>query len=174
VDIDLLAFNQGFKPVSPTFTVAGATGGSATVLADKRTARFVPTANSTGRASFAFTVKGSDGTQYTGSVSVLVEPSGLGPSGVLAGSRGPGGPRLDVFSREMRTGDRVGYEISGVPAALIVRNLSGAMVSRQELSNPSGSVEIAGWNSLPMGGYVLSLVGDGSISASVLLFKTGL
>lgn len=155
VDIDLLAAYQGFKSVSPTFTVSDATGGAASVLADKKTARFAPTANTTGRASFAFTVKGSDGTSYTGSVSVLVEPSDLSSS--VGASARPDGWRLDLPSRLPRSGDRVGYAIPEGPATLVVRTLSGIEVSRQGLSGTQGSVEIAGWGRAARGGYVLAI-----------------
>lgn len=74
VDIDLLALTQGFKSVTPTYTVASPVKGAATLLANGRTVRFTPTAGVTGQGSFAFTVKGSDGTAWTSSVSVLVEP----------------------------------------------------------------------------------------------------
>jgi len=77
VDIDMLAFTQGFKSVSPTYTVASGVNGTMSVLADGHTVRFTPTANYTGQASFSFTVKGSDATTFTSSVSVLVEPSAI-------------------------------------------------------------------------------------------------
>jgi len=77
VDIDLLAFTQGFKTVSPTYSVASAINGSLSMLSSGHTVRFTPTVNYTGQGSFAYTVKGSDGTSYTGTVSMLVEPSNI-------------------------------------------------------------------------------------------------
>jgi hypothetical protein len=170
VDIDLLAFNQGFKPVSPTFGVANATGGTASVQADKKTARFAPTANTTGLASFAFTVKGSDGTEYTGSVSVLVEPSDLAPSGIVGSVRG-GGYTLEFGSRVMRGADRIGYRTEEPGAALVVRDLAGRLASRQELPGRSGSAEIAGWSDLPSGAYFAAILSGGSFHAATLLYK---
>jgi len=74
VDIDLLAFTQGFKSVSPTFTVAKLVKGAAVLAANGHVVRFTPTANTTGLGSFEYSIKGNDGTAYTGSVAVLVEP----------------------------------------------------------------------------------------------------
>lgn len=74
VDIDLSAYTQGFKPVSPTFTLANAAKGVATLQADGHTARFTPAAGVTGLASFQYTVKGNDATAFTQAISVLVEP----------------------------------------------------------------------------------------------------
>jgi len=73
VDIDLLAYTQGFKSVAPTFTVTNPVKGTVTLLANGHTVRFAPTAGTTGLGSFAYTVNGSDATSWTGSVSVLVE-----------------------------------------------------------------------------------------------------
>jgi len=73
VDIDLLAYTQGFKSVAPTFTVTNPVKGTVTLLANGHTVRFAPTTGTTGLGSFAYTVNGSDATSWTGSVSVLVE-----------------------------------------------------------------------------------------------------
>lgn len=84
VDIDLLAYTQGFKPVSPTFAVTNPVKGTAALLADGHTVRFAPTAGATGMGSFTYAVKGSDGSSWSSSVSVLVEPgttTGLGDGG---------------------------------------------------------------------------------------------
>lgn len=74
VDIDLLAFTQGFKSVAPTFSVAKSVKGAAVLAANGHVVRFTPTANTTGLGSFEYSVKGNDGTAYTGSVAVLIEP----------------------------------------------------------------------------------------------------
>ena len=52
----------------------GAATGTVTLQTDKHTARFQPTAGFQGVTSFAFTVTGSDGSAYTGQVSVLAAP----------------------------------------------------------------------------------------------------
>ena len=81
IDVDLRAHTQGFKSVSPTYTVANPVLGTAVVGPNGTSARFTPKANATGAGFFDFTVKGSDGTSYTGTVSVLVEPGLVGVRG---------------------------------------------------------------------------------------------
>jgi hypothetical protein len=53
--------------------VSAAENGSVELQNDGYTARFTPAAK--GLASFKYTVKGNDGTEYTGRVEVLVEKS---------------------------------------------------------------------------------------------------
>jgi hypothetical protein len=74
VDVDLAGLAEGFRTVSPTYTVSSAQNGTADLQADKHTARFQPSADFQGLASFSFTVTGSDNTKYTNSVAVLVAP----------------------------------------------------------------------------------------------------
>jgi len=115
VDIDLLAYTQGFKSVSPTFTVANAKNGTVAVQSNGHTVRFTPTANFVGAGSFGFTVKGSDGTTWTESVQMLIEPSTL--SGLLIDPEFTGAglreadvvwmdPRGRILSREIQRLDR--------------------------------------------------------------------
>ena len=70
-DFDLRTITRGFQEVSPSYTVTAAENGSIELLNDGYTARFTPAAK--GLASFKYTVKGNDGTEYTGRVEVLVE-----------------------------------------------------------------------------------------------------
>jgi len=74
VDVDLVAFTRGFQSVSPTCSVTGASKGTVVLQSDGHTARFTPSSGITGLGAFSFTVKGSDGTSWTSSVSVLLEP----------------------------------------------------------------------------------------------------
>jgi hypothetical protein len=62
------------KSVSPTCSVTGASKGTVVLQSDGHTARFTPSSGITGLGAFSFTVKGSDGTSWTSSVSVLLEP----------------------------------------------------------------------------------------------------
>ncbi len=73
LDFDLRTITQGFKDVAPTYSVSAAENGSVELLNDGYTARFAPKANFSGLASFKYTVKGNDNTEYTGRVEVLVE-----------------------------------------------------------------------------------------------------
>ena len=70
-DFDLRTITRGFQEVKPTYSVSAAENGSVELQNDGYTARFTPAAK--GRASFKYTVKGNDGTEYTGRVEVLVE-----------------------------------------------------------------------------------------------------
>jgi pectate lyase len=74
VDVDLTAYAAGFSGVAPTFTASGAVNGSVTLQADGHTARFQPATGFRGLGSFAFGVKGSDGTAFTSEVVVLAVP----------------------------------------------------------------------------------------------------
>ena len=75
IDFDLRTITRGFKDVSPTYSVSAAENGSVELAGDGYTARFAPKANFSGLASFKYTVKGNDNTEYTGHVEVLVEKS---------------------------------------------------------------------------------------------------
>jgi hypothetical protein len=70
-DFDLRTITRGFQEVKPTYSVSAGENGSVELLNDGYTARFAPKAK--GLASFKYTVKGNDGTEYTGRVEVLVE-----------------------------------------------------------------------------------------------------
>ncbi len=75
VDVDLAAYTTGFGAVSPTFVVSGAQErhGHASRPTSTPRASSPPRASS-GLASFAFTVTGSDGSAYTSQVLVLSAP----------------------------------------------------------------------------------------------------
>ena len=70
-DFDLRTITRGFQEVSPSYSVTAVENGSVELQNDGYTARFTPAAK--GLASFKYTVKGNDGTEYTGRVEVLVE-----------------------------------------------------------------------------------------------------
>jgi hypothetical protein len=72
-DIDLRLFTSGFA-TSATYTIVGATGGTASILSDGHTARFTA-GTSTGLYGFSYTV--NDGSSFTDSVQVLVTPSSV-------------------------------------------------------------------------------------------------
>ncbi len=81
-EFDLRTITRGFQDVAPTYSVSAAENGSVSLNSDGYTAKFVPNANFKGLASFKYTVKGNDGTEYTGRMEVLVEKSDIksGPS----------------------------------------------------------------------------------------------
>ena len=75
LDFDLRTITRGFQSVKPTYSVSAAENGSVELQKDGYTARFTPDKNSKGLASFKYTVKGNDNTEYTGRVEILVEKS---------------------------------------------------------------------------------------------------
>lgn len=87
-DIDLRMYASGFN-AGAAYTVFGATHGTAVLLADGFTVRYVPDADYIGRAEFCFTV--NDGSVFTDTVQLLVSPFGghplepLHPVGVVNG-----------------------------------------------------------------------------------------
>lgn len=79
-DFDLRAITQGFQTVKPTYSVTAAENGTVDLQNDGCTARFTPKADFKGLASFKYTVKGNDNTEYTGRVEVLVEKAAAADS----------------------------------------------------------------------------------------------
>ena len=77
VKLDLSYYTNGFKNVSPTYTVSNAKNGTVSLASDGKTANFTPSTNFFGLASYDFTVKGNDGTSFTFTVTVAVEPSNV-------------------------------------------------------------------------------------------------
>lgn len=67
---DLKKITRGFQDVSPTYTVKALDEGSVSVSGSKVT--YTPAKNFKGLTAFQYTVKGTDGTEYTGRVEVLV------------------------------------------------------------------------------------------------------
>ena len=74
VDIDLASYALGFSDASPQFTVSPPTCGAVQLLANGHTAHFTPAPGAIGLSSFAFVVKGADGTESTPTVTVAVGP----------------------------------------------------------------------------------------------------
>lgn len=75
LDFDLRTITRGFQEVKPSYTVSAAENGTVELAGDGYTARFTPDKNFKGLASFKYTVKGNDNTEYTGRIEVLVEKS---------------------------------------------------------------------------------------------------
>ena len=75
LDFDLRTITRGFQSVKPTYSVSTAENGSVELQKDGYTARFTPDKNYKGLASFKYTVKGNDNTEYTGRIEILVEKS---------------------------------------------------------------------------------------------------
>ncbi len=75
LDFDLRTITRGFQEIKPSYTISAAENGSVELQKDGYTARFTPDKNYKGLASFKYTVKGNDNTEYTGRVEILVEKS---------------------------------------------------------------------------------------------------
>ena len=75
LDFDLRTITRGFQEVKPSYTVSAAENGSVELQKDGYTARFTPDKDFKGLASFKYTVKGNDNTEYSGRVEILVEKS---------------------------------------------------------------------------------------------------
>ena len=75
LDFDLRTITHGFQEVKPSYTVSAAENGTVELAGDGYTARFTPNKDFKGLASFKYTVKGNDNTEYTGRVEILVEKS---------------------------------------------------------------------------------------------------
>lgn len=75
LDFDLRTITRGFQSLKPTYSVSAAENGSVELQKDGYTARFTPDKDFKGLASFKYTVKGNDNTEYTGRVEILVEKS---------------------------------------------------------------------------------------------------
>ena len=75
LDFDLRTITRGFQSVKPTYSVSAAENGTVELADDGYTTRFTPDKDFKGLASFKYTVKGNDNTEYTGRVEVLVEKS---------------------------------------------------------------------------------------------------
>ena len=75
LDFDLRTITRGFQSVKPTYSVSAAENASVELQKDGHTARFTPDKDFKGLASFKYTVKGNDNTEYSGRVEILVEKS---------------------------------------------------------------------------------------------------
>ena len=121
-DFDLRSITRGFLPVSPTYSIVSTEKGTANLLADGHTVRFTPDKNFKGLASFKYTVKGDDKTEYTGRVEVLVEkgenepdetPSDSGTTRLLVPYREQIATPIDIYRVD---GKKIGG-MFGVPDA---------------------------------------------------------
>ncbi|MES2924931.1 MAG: fibronectin type III domain-containing protein [Verrucomicrobiota bacterium] len=65
VDVDLRKYTGGFIKAPVVYTLSNVVNGTVSLLADGRTARFVPTSGFSGRARFDFSVSDGDGSTWT-------------------------------------------------------------------------------------------------------------
>jgi len=163
---DLRSITKGFQTVSPLYSVFSAENGSVSMAADGYTAEFTPTPNFTGLASFKYTVKGSDGTEYTGRVEVLVEESDLvsGPSIVLKS----GSPEQSVMLGDAIQSITYKYSAcGGVQATVLPSGISAKINTTDSLIVLEGVPTAAG--TFP---FTIVTTDDGGETATVSGFIT--
>ena len=81
VELDLWLYTSGFTNASPAYYLDNATNGTL-ALTNGHVVRFAPATDFSGVGGFRFAVVGSDGTAFTGTVSVVVSPL-AGPSDLV-------------------------------------------------------------------------------------------
>lgn len=161
---DLRPITKGFRDVSPTYSVFSAENGSVSLSSDGHSAVFSPKPNFKGLAHFKYTVKGSDGTEYSGRVEVLVEESDLtvGPALFLQSGRADQSLLLGETLSEIvfKYEECDGVKVSGLPAGVS---------AAQDASK--GTVSISGTPS-ESGTFLYTVAAEGSGAESVKVTGT--
>jgi hypothetical protein len=136
-DFDLRTISSGFQSVKPTYSVSAAENGTVELLADGYTARFTPKENFKGLASFMYTVKGNDKTEYSGRVEVLVEKGVAGESTVTEPSDTPDSSTTRIAEKFRLRGNPESvkvFDMNGNYMGTSMRNLSqGRYIVRQKI-----------------------------------------
>ena len=136
-DFDLRTITSGFQSVKPTYSVSAAENGTVELLADGYTARFTPKANFKGLASFKYTVKGNDKTEYTGRVEVLVEKDSAGEAIVTEPSDTPDSSTTRIVEKIRLRGNSETvkiFDMNGNYLGTSTRNLpQGRYIIRQKI-----------------------------------------
>lgn len=172
-EFDLRSITLGFQSVSPTYSLVDVGEGTASVDGAKVT--FTPRAGFKGLTFFKYTVKGNDGSEYTGRVEVLVtadstaagDESGSGsgsPSGENnPGDGGSGDDNPQTFARGLPYGAYYDYN-RGIlfanragEAHISVYNLNGRLVHSQTLKVHFGINSLNLKNSLPPANYTVQV-----------------
>ena len=118
---------SGFQSVKPTYSVSAAENGTVELLNDGSTARFIPKANFNGLASFKYTVKGNDNTEYTGRVEVLVEKGAAGTQDSVDADSSTVAIHAD--NRKISS-----YNLATTPTKFRIFNLQGMVITEMESS----------------------------------------
>lgn len=156
---DLRTITRGFQDVSPVYAVEALDGGSVSLKEDDYSAEFTPEKNFHGLTAFRYTVKGNDGTEYTGRVEVLVEKSEAakdsssaadGETALFAENRYP------HFDAKVRDGS---LRLTGIPenVKISIYDLGGKKLLESNGKNlEKGSAEIS-LKSFDRGIYVVKV-----------------
>ena len=116
-DLDLRPLAAGFT--NPTFRITGATLGSATLQADGRIVRFVPTAGARGLGSVTFTATDPDGVTFTSTYQVAVSPTA--PAFETGGDTRLINLSVRATSRSRATPLIIGFVVAGGTKPLLIR-----------------------------------------------------
>ena len=164
-DIDLRSFTQGFQSVSPSYTLSDASNGTTALLSDGYTVRFTPTANFTGLGSCSFTVTGTDGSSYTGTVSVLVKCSDI-VSGPTLTYVGPGSINQIVLLGDTIT--RIAYTYAACTGASATGLPSGVSAT---LNTSDSTITLSG-TPATTGSYTFTITTSGGDGDAALATGT--
>ncbi|HYO08789.1 MAG TPA: autotransporter-associated beta strand repeat-containing protein, partial [Tepidisphaeraceae bacterium] len=164
IDIDLAKYTSGFSK-SPVFLLSNVTGGTATLLGDGHTVRFVPTANTFGRAKFNFKVTDGDGSTWTQQFNLLVSNQGLPKNLLWKG--GQSSNAWDVATENwLKNG--VGAGVTFSPGDGVLFDDSGSNVPN---INVIGTQSVSGMTVNASKNYTFG--GTGSIAGAGGLQKSG-
>ena len=159
-DFDLRTITRGFQDASPVYVVEAIDGGTVALKEDGYSAEFTPAKGFRGLAAFRYTVKGNDGSEYTGRVEVLVERS----EEPVVDSSDAGEDKTALLAKNVRNPDlgasvRDGtLKLFGIPedATVSLYDLGGKKLleTRAELSKEGTAISL---ESLDRGIYVVKV-----------------
>ena len=144
LDFDLRSITRGFQDVKPAYSVLAAENGTVDLQKDGYTARFTPDKNFKGLASFKYTVKGNDNTEYTGRVEVLVEK--------VAGS---GEQPRDTVSRDSSVSVADSTEKDSIPTRLTENFRLHGNLESMKVFDMNGNYMGSSTQNLPQGRYIV-------------------
>ena len=140
LDFDLRSITRGFQEVKPAYSVLAAENGTVDLQKDGYTARFTPGKNFKGLASFKYTVKGNDNTEYTGRVEVLVEKvAGIGEQPRDTVSRDSSVTVADSTEKDsITTRLTENFRLRGNPESMKVFDMNGNYMGTSTQNLPQG------------------------------------
>ena len=140
LDFDLRTITRGFQSVKPAYSVFAADNGTVDLQKDGYTARFTPDKNFKGLASFKYTVKGNDNTEYTGRVEVLVEKvAGIGEQPRDTVSRDSSVTVADSTEKDsITTRLTENFRLRGNPESMKIFDMNGNYMGTSTQNLPQG------------------------------------
>jgi autotransporter-associated beta strand protein len=185
MSVDLWPYTIGFTNLGATYTVNNPSNGVVSLLVDGHTAKFSPTSNYVGLASFRFTVTSSNSIAMTNTISVLVTAAAPATNLLWVGDGAAN--KWDVAtttnwtdgssSAVFQNGCGVIFDDSGSPSPAV--NISGALspvlvsftaTNNFTLTNSAGSLLTGPMLLSKDGSGTLTLAGSNNFSGGVDLF----